>query len=246
MYPAKWIFRKHEETPTTEVAINRGFAQDVYLVLATFDAPTQTASLAVDINPLVNWVWMGFGLLALGIGIALLPDAVFSFATAPIPANAATTALILLAVVLSQGVVFAQDTIPAVFRSPLERRVASEIMCNCGGCRLSVADCGMMNCHGKSSQSAKIHQYIAAGQEHDAILATFVREHGGYDVLMQPPNRGFNRVAWLLPYVVAVAALVGVAFTAKRWSRREGAAPTAAAIDPELDARLEDELRDLD
>ena len=38
MYPAKWIFRKHEESPTTEVAIHRGFAEDVYLVLATFDA----------------------------------------------------------------------------------------------------------------------------------------------------------------------------------------------------------------
>ena len=246
MYPAKWIFRKHEESPTTEVAINRGFAQDVYLVLATFDAATQTASLAIDINPLVNWVWMGFGLLALGIGIALLPDAAFAFATAPIPANAATTALILLAVVLSQGVVLAQDTVPAIFRSPLEKRVAEEIMCNCGGCRLSVANCGMMNCHGKESQSKKIHQYASEGQDHDAILATFVREHGGYDVLMQPPNRGFNRAAWLLPYGVAVLALVGIAATARRWSRREVAAPAAASIDPELDARLENELRDLD
>jgi cytochrome c-type biogenesis protein CcmF len=246
MYPAKWIFRKHEESPTTEVAINRGIAQDVYLVLASFDAATQTASLAIDINPLVNWVWMGFGLLALGVGIALLPDAAFAFATAPIPANAATTALILLAVVLSQGVVLAQDTIPAVFRSPLERKVAEEIMCNCGGCRLSVANCGMMNCHGKEGQTAKIKQYMAEGQDHDAILATFVREHGSYDVLMQPPNRGFNRVAWLLPYVVAVLALLGIAATARRWSRRDTAAPAAAAIDPEIDARLEHELRDLD
>src|SRR6187455_1127844 len=204
MYPAKWIFRKHEESPTTEVAIHRGFAQDVYLVLASFDAATQTASIAVDINPLVNWVWMGFGLLALGIGIALLPDAAFAFATAPLPANAATTALILLAVVLSQGVALAQDTVPAIFRSPLERQVSQEIMCNCGGCRLSVSDCGMMNCHGKSGQLSKIQQYIGEGKDHDAILATFVREHGGYDVLMQPPNRGFNRVAWLLPYAVAV------------------------------------------
>ncbi|HZI81199.1 MAG TPA: cytochrome c-type biogenesis CcmF C-terminal domain-containing protein [Vicinamibacterales bacterium] len=245
MYPAKWIFRKHEESPTTEVAINRGFAQDVYLVLATFDAATQSASLAIDINPLVNWVWMGFGLLALGIGIALLPDAAFAFATAPMPANAATTALIFLAVVLSQGVVLAQETIPAVFRSPIERRVAEEVMCTCG-CRLSVANCGMMNCHGKESQLAKIHQYAAAGQDHDAILATFVREHGGHDVLMRPPNRGFNRVVWLLPYGVAVMALLGLAATARRWSRRDVAAPAAAAIEPEIDARLENELRDLD
>jgi cytochrome c-type biogenesis protein CcmF len=246
MYPAKWIFRKHEESPTTEVAINRGFAQDVYVVLATFDAPTQMASIVVNINPLVDWVWMGFGWLALGVGIALLPDAVFSFATAPIPANAATTALILLAVVLSQGVVMAQDTIPAIFKSPLERQVSSEIMCNCGGCRLSVESCGMMNCHGKAQQTKKIQQYIAEGQDHDAILATFVREHGGLDVLMEPPNRGFNRVAWLLPYFVAVVALLGVGATARRWSRRQTAAPAAAAIDPELDARLDDELRDLE
>ena len=104
----------------------------------------------------------------------------------------------------------------------------------------------MMNCHGKAGQMGKIQQYIAAGQDHDAILATFVREHGGYDVLMQPPNRGFNRVAWLLPYVVAIVALLGVGVTARRWSSRQAPAPSATPIDRELDARLEDELRNLD
>ncbi len=250
MYPAKWIFRKHEESPTTEVAIHRGFAQDVYLVLATFDAATQTASLAVDINPLVNWVWMGFGLLALGIGIALLPDAAFAFATAPVPANAATTALILLAVVLSQGVALAQETVPAIFRSPLERRVANEIMCDCGGCRLSVELCGMMNCHGKERQLAKIQQYVKDGQDHDAILASFVREHGGYDVLMQPPNRGFNRVAWLLPYGVAVVCLLGVAFTARCAGRAApalaGGRPRPRRSSPSSTHASSNELRDLD
>ena len=64
---------------------------------------------------------------------------------------------------------------------------------------------------------------------------------------MQPPNRGFNRVAWLLPYAVAAVCLLGVAFTALRWSRRQAPAAAAApAIDPELDARLENELRDLE
>ena len=28
MYPAKWFFRKHEDQPTTEVAIRRSFAED--------------------------------------------------------------------------------------------------------------------------------------------------------------------------------------------------------------------------
>jgi hypothetical protein len=140
----------------------------------------------------------------------------------------------------------AQDTVPAIFRSPLEQQVSSEIMCNCGGCRLSVESCGMMNCHGKAGQTQKIQQYISEGKDHDAILATFVREHGGYDVLMQPPNRGFNRVAWLLPYGVAALGLIGIGVTARRWSQRKVAAPAATSIDPELDARLENELRDLD
>ena len=33
MYPARWFFRKHEEEPTTEVAIRRAIAEDLYIVL---------------------------------------------------------------------------------------------------------------------------------------------------------------------------------------------------------------------
>jgi hypothetical protein len=44
MYPAKWYFRKHEEEPTTEVAIRRGFAEDLYIVMAGYDAAEQSAT----------------------------------------------------------------------------------------------------------------------------------------------------------------------------------------------------------
>ena len=245
MYPAKWIFRKHEDTPTTEVAIQRGFAQDIYVVLATFDAATQTANLSIDINPLVNWVWMGFGLMALGVGLSLLPDTMFAFAGAALPANAATTALLLLAVVLSQGVAIAQDTVPAVHRSDLERRLEADVMCTCG-CRLPVGTCGMMNCHGKAEQQAKIRRLVSEGKDHDAILATFVRDAGGEQILSRPRDRGFNRLAWFFPYAVAAVGLAGIVFTARRWSRRNEAAPAAPIVDPTIDARLDDELRDLD
>ena len=49
---------------------------------------------------------------------------------------------------------------------------------------------------------------------------------------MQPPNRGFNRVAWLLPYGVAVVCLLGVALTALRWSRRPAARPPRPGSTP--------------
>jgi len=250
MYPAKWFFRKHEnEPPTTEVAIRRGIAQDVYLALYTFDAGTQDAELGVTINPLVNWVWLGFGVMAIGIGIALLPEAAFSFAMAQVPAGAVTTTTILLiAFVLAPMVSLAQTTIPPIHRTQLERDLENEIMCTCGGCRLPAGTCGMMNCHGKSAQLSKLHGLIEQGLDRDMILAAFVKDFGGEDILARPRDRGFNRLIWLFPYLAAVGALVGVVYTARRWVRPVTTPPPSAdtGIDPTLDARLDDELRNLD
>jgi len=92
-YPAKWFFRKHEEEPTTEAAIRRTFAEDLHLVLAfqPSDLAAQSASLQIVINPLVDWIWFGFAVMAIGTGIALLPERTFAFALARMP-EAATAA----------------------------------------------------------------------------------------------------------------------------------------------------------
>ncbi|MGZ7033306.1 MAG: heme lyase CcmF/NrfE family subunit, partial [Thermoanaerobaculia bacterium] len=74
MYPARWFYRKHEEEPTTEVAIRRGFAEDLYLVMPAFSIEDQSASMGIHVNPLVDWIWTGFGVLAVGTAVALLPD----------------------------------------------------------------------------------------------------------------------------------------------------------------------------
>src|ERR687887_660017 len=96
MAPAKWFFNKHEQEPTSEVAIRRATGEDLYIVLAGYDVSTQTATYAITINPLVDWIWFGFGVLACGTGLALLPERAFAFATAKLPADAVTTALVLL------------------------------------------------------------------------------------------------------------------------------------------------------
>src|SRR5688500_9818799 len=105
MYPGRSIFRKHEnEDARTDVAIRLSMAEDLYLVLAPdIDFGTQTISLQVVVNPLVNWIWLGFGVLAFGTGIALLPERTYSFALGKLPlepaAGGATTALTILAIV---------------------------------------------------------------------------------------------------------------------------------------------------
>jgi len=91
MYPARWFFRKHEEQPTTEVAIRRSAAEDLYLVMPAYDVNDQSMSLQVVISPLINWIWAGFGILVLGTGIALLPERAFAFALGRVAAEASTT-----------------------------------------------------------------------------------------------------------------------------------------------------------
>jgi cytochrome c-type biogenesis protein CcmF len=249
MYPAKWFFRKHEDQPTTEVAIRRSVSDDIYLVMPAFNLEEQSASMEIVINPLVNWLWVGFGIMALGTGIALLPDTVFAFAVAKIPANAVTTSLLLLSLLLWPAAVIAQSgqTVPVREQSELHRRLENEIMCTCGGCKSTMGSCPMRpNCGHYNTQEVRLKGYIAEGKDYDAVKASFVQEFGGQAVLGAPLDQGFNRLAWLFPYLAAAAALIGIVVTARRWSRQAAPSAPDAGLDPALSARLDDELRDLD
>jgi cytochrome c-type biogenesis protein CcmF len=260
LYPARWFFRGREDEPTTEVAIRRSVAGDLYLVMPDFDPAEQSATLEITLTPLINWLWLGFGVIAIGTLIALLPETAFAFAVSRVPAAAtrAATWMILIALVLPAAIQ-AQDGPVAqpsgegglVSKSALQRRLEGEIICMCGsaGCvRATLANCQMRPaCHGHSAQTARIRQLIEAGEDHDAILATFVREYGQH-VRDIPEDTGFNRLAWLLPYLLAGAGLIVIVVNARRWSHRpaEAAGGAAPASDPAMDARLDDELRDLD
>ena len=220
--PGQVVLPHTANEPTTEVAIRRSLAEDLYIVMAGFELSEQTASVEIHINPLVNWIWIGFGLLALGTGIALLPERVFAFATARVGVEA-TAALLLLSLLLAPVSVFAQTTGTLIERPQLERELADEVMCTCG-CRLPAGTCGMMNCEGKAAQLAKVHTLVSEGKSRDEVLATFVRDFGGQHILSRPIDEGYHRLLWILPYTVAGLAALALAVVARRWSRAPGAA----------------------
>ncbi|HEY7057318.1 MAG TPA: cytochrome c-type biogenesis CcmF C-terminal domain-containing protein, partial [Vicinamibacterales bacterium] len=252
MSPAKWFFNKHEQEPTTEVAIRRAAAQDLYVVLAAYDVSTQAATYAVTINPLVDWIWFGFGVMALGTFIALLPERAFAFAAARVPAGAVTTGLVILLLLLPVRVGARSPDAASAPKNAERKQLEKDLMCTCGACRAPMSDCQMRPaCHGYREQSAKIDAYLAQGMTREQILAAFVKEFGGEDVLTSPIDRGFNRLAWFLPYAVGATGAVAIGFAAFRWSRRDGSSGDAAASaqheqSASLEARLDDELRDLD
>src|SRR5581483_9497378 len=85
--PAKWFFHNHESEPTTEVAIRRSPAEDLYVTLGGYDLAEGNATLKVVVNPVVDWIWFGFMLLAVGTAIALIPDSVLDRLTMRVTAR---------------------------------------------------------------------------------------------------------------------------------------------------------------
>jgi cytochrome c-type biogenesis protein CcmH/NrfF len=96
---------------------------------------------------------------------------------------------------------------------------------------------------------AELRDQVNQGKNRDEIIAHFMAVYGGQQFLASPIDKGFNRLAWLVPYSLAGTGVFAIGIAAYRWSRRKDtAAPADAAAleDPALDQRLDDELRDLD
>jgi cytochrome c-type biogenesis protein CcmH/NrfF len=236
------------------VAIRRTLAEDLYIVMPAFELQEQTASVEIHINPLVNWIWVGFGLMAVGTGIALLPERAYSFAVAKLPAEAAA-ALLLISLLLFPAAARAQHVEgpplagELVVRSPVERAVGQRIICMCGGCGRQLV--GVCACGYAAQMRSEIRQLVEQGRTEDDIVQYYIAKYGSQEPLAAPLDQGFNRLAWLFPYLVGVGGLVVIGVTARRWARRQAAEETPAAAaapeqEAELQARLDDELRDLD
>ena len=110
-------------------------------------------------------------------------------------------------------------------------------------------------CHTTIDQSNsaianRIRQFIvvriAAGDTSSQIKDKLVAQFGPA-VLAAPPRKGFDLLAWWLPFAGLAAAFLVVSLAARRWARtRETEPEPAAALDPELERRLDQELARFD
>ena len=123
-------------------------------------------------------------------------------------------------------------------------------MCQCG-CHQPMGSCQMRpNCAHYDEQSAQVKAYIAEGKGYDEVLDAFIAEYQSQAILAAPLDRGFNRLAWAVPYAIGAFGLCLAGVVAIRWSRRRrDDTPVAEGTrheDATLASRLDDELRDLD
>ena len=75
MKPERRKYRKGDGQATTEVDIHSRIQEDIYMVLTGYEESGNTviANFRVYINPLVNWVWLGFLFFIIGTAVCLTP-----------------------------------------------------------------------------------------------------------------------------------------------------------------------------
>lgn len=94
---------------------------------------------------------------------------------------------------------------------------------------------------------SEIRTMLGEGKSEREVLDYYIAEHG-QQILAVPEARGFNLFAWLLPFVLLVAGIVGVTVMMRYWRSHQRPTPAlpAGPVDPRYLERLENELRELD
>jgi cytochrome c-type biogenesis protein CcmF len=67
-------FYPQEQSPIAGVDYRLGLKEDVYLVLGDFARDGSHATVKLQVNRLVSWIWIGGAILTLGAALAILPE----------------------------------------------------------------------------------------------------------------------------------------------------------------------------
>jgi cytochrome c-type biogenesis protein CcmH len=113
------------------------------------------------------------------------------------------------------------------------------LMCTCG-CAQLLGECNHVGCPESGRERDELKVAIAAGKSDKEILDWFAAKYGA-TMLAAPTTEGFNLVAWIAPFAVFGAALLGTILLVRRWSvgkTQAVAGVDAANVDPAERERL--------
>jgi cytochrome c-type biogenesis protein CcmH/NrfF len=117
------------------------------------------------------------------------------------------------ALLLATSVCFSLGAADASMRMD---NLGHRLMCTCG-CAQLLGECDHVGCPSRGEEMAELTTGIQTGQADQQILDDFAAKYG-VTVLAAPRTHGFDLVAWIAPFAVFAAALLGTILLVRRWS----------------------------
>ncbi|MFO0678244.1 MAG: cytochrome c-type biogenesis CcmF C-terminal domain-containing protein [Polyangiaceae bacterium] len=274
--PARFIYKRMPESPTTEIAMLHSLRDDLYVVVGAVNPENHRATLQVHVNPLVVWVWLGCIVLVLGSFVCMWPELepnesrVWAYGRAGAAVAASVSVGILIAIMPTMA--NAQTTpSPAPssesagdgsghvetgsvnIENENERTLFAALRCMCGDCpRTPLSTCTCTPAH---QMRAELRRKLKSGATNETIIEEYT-ERFGTGGLTVPPNTGAMRAIYAVPIVAIAAAGMGLGVLITRWKKdskslvlaadAERAKAKPAPAQDAYDERLDEELKDLD
>lgn len=110
------------------------------------------------------------------------------------------------------------------------------MMCVCG-CGQILLECNHVGCRYSDRMREELMAALDRGDSDDLTLQAFVQKYGT-TVIAAPTTKGFNRVAWVMPFVALALGLGTVVLVVRAWKNRPVPA-LADGIKPARGSELE-------
>jgi cytochrome c-type biogenesis protein CcmH len=92
------------------------------------------------------------------------------------------------------------------------------MMCTCG-CGQILLECNHVGCQSSDKMRDQLLAALDKGNNDDLILQGFVQEYGP-TVIAAPTAKGFNRIAWIMPFVVLALGIAFAVHIVRSWKNR--------------------------
>jgi len=92
------------------------------------------------------------------------------------------------------------------------------MMCTCG-CGQVLLECNHVGCQSSTKMRDQLQAALDKGDNDDLILQGFVQEYGP-TVIAAPTTTGFNRVAWIMPFLVLALGIAFAVHIVRSWKNR--------------------------
>jgi len=97
-------------------------------------------------------------------------------------------------------------------------QLGHKLMCVCG-CHQVLLECNHVGCPLSDGMRGELVAAMSRPDSDDLVLQAFVQKYGP-TVLLAPTTTGFNRVAWIMPYLALVLGLTTVILIIRAWKSR--------------------------